>query len=71
MMLEALHRSLIYSKNSRGPKIDPWGTPHVIFKKDVFCPSTSIYCFLSERQLSNHSKLLPLTPYKLSFLRRI
>ena len=35
MMLEALHRSLTYCKNSRGPKIDPWGTPHVIFKKEV------------------------------------
>ena len=49
MMLEALHRSLIYSKNSGGSKIDPWGTPHVIFKKDGVCPSTSIYCFLPER----------------------
>ena len=27
---EHLHRSLIYNMNNRGPRIDPWGTPHVI-----------------------------------------
>ena len=31
IMEETLAISLIYKRNSRGPKIDPCGTPHVIF----------------------------------------
>jgi len=26
--------SLIYIRNSKGPTTDPWGTPHVTFKKE-------------------------------------
>ena len=29
--LEALWRSFTYIKNNSGPRIDPCGTPHVIF----------------------------------------
>ena len=25
---DARARSFIYNKNSKGPKLDPWGTPH-------------------------------------------
>ena len=28
---EMLDKSLIYSINSKGPSIDPWGTPHYIY----------------------------------------
>jgi len=27
-ILAVLHKSLMYNKNSNGPKMDPWGTPH-------------------------------------------
>jgi hypothetical protein len=30
--LETLTMSLIYKMNKRGPRMDPWGTPHLIFK---------------------------------------
>jgi len=26
--------SLIYIRNSKGPTKEPWGTPHVTFKKE-------------------------------------
>ena len=32
--LEALGRSLMYSMKNKGPKMEPWGTPH--FKKPLF-----------------------------------
>ena len=28
---ETLDRSLIYNRNNNGPRMDPWGTPHVTF----------------------------------------
>ena len=28
--LEALGRSLMYSRKNKGPKMEPWGTPHFI-----------------------------------------
>ena len=27
--LQTLARSFIYTKNDKGPKMDPWGTPHL------------------------------------------
>lgn len=30
IMLEALKRLFKYSRNSRGPKMDPCGTPHAL-----------------------------------------
>ena len=30
-MLEALHKSLTYKRNNSGPKIDPCGTPQLMF----------------------------------------
>ena len=31
--------SLIYIRNSKGPTTDPWGMPHVTFKKKRFIVS--------------------------------
>ena len=28
-----LVKSLIYNRKSKGPKIDPWGTPHLVGKE--------------------------------------
>jgi len=36
LKLEAFTMSLIYIRNSKGPTTDPWGTPHVTFKKEDF-----------------------------------
>ena len=35
-IFEALQRSFTYNKNNKGPGIDPWVTPQVIFAKFVF-----------------------------------
>ena len=35
-IFEALQRSFTYIKNNKGPSIDPWETPQVIFAKFVF-----------------------------------
>ena len=35
---EVLGRSLIYSKNNRGPRTDPWGTPHVFERESDLWP---------------------------------
>ena len=29
-LLDDFGRSFIYNKNSRGPRVEPWGTPQVI-----------------------------------------
>ena len=38
-------KSLIYIKNSRGPKIEPWGTPVYIFFSDDLDPFRSTNLF--------------------------
>ena len=35
-IFDALQRSFTYIKNYKGPSIDPWETPQVIFDKFVF-----------------------------------
>ena len=35
-IFDALQRSFTYIKNNKGPSIDPWETPQVIFAKFVF-----------------------------------
>ena len=34
LQLEAFTISLIYTRNSKGPTTNPWGTTHVTFKKE-------------------------------------
>ena len=41
-----LHKSLTYSKNSDGPRIEHCGTPQVIGKKPEPVPLKHTYCFL-------------------------
>ena len=51
---------------SSGPKIDPCGTPHVIFSNPVFpllsLISNLMYYFRPVRQLSNQDKFFPFIP---------
>ena len=28
------HKSLMYNKNNNGPKIDPWGTPYLMYLEE-------------------------------------
>jgi hypothetical protein len=36
--VKAFGKSLVYIINSRGPKTDPWGTPHVVSMRDDVMP---------------------------------
>ena len=40
-------KSFIYSKNNRGPKILPWGTPDSTGKRDKVVLPTLTHCCLS------------------------
>ena len=43
--LQTLARSFIYTKNNKGPKMDPWGTPHLMFI-NLYCSLLYVtYCF--------------------------
>ena len=44
-----LLKTLIYSKNDKGPKTEPSGTPHVIGSCSDITLSINTYCFLLER----------------------
>ena len=44
---DAFGRSLTYTSNRSGPRIDPWGTPQVTYLRSVLLFSLiSIYYFL-------------------------
>ena len=45
--LEALGRSLMYSMKNKGPKMEPWGTPHFIV---CFVEQASLNCTNCWRQ---------------------
>ena len=47
--LDTLARSFMYNKNSSGPNMEPWGTPHVISWHVEFHSLYTTYCSLSER----------------------
>ena len=48
-ILDTLHKSFTYIMKRSGPKIDPWGTPQIISRLDVFIAPACINCFLFER----------------------
>ena len=67
-----LGRSFIYIKNNRGPKIEPYGTPILLFDVlDEYSPSISTTNFrLCKYDLINF-KGTPLIPVFSSFLNKI
>ena len=38
--------SFIYIRNKIGPKMDPWGMPHLIYNRSDWVSYISKYCFL-------------------------
>ena len=46
---EALGKSLIYNKNNKGPRTDPWGTPQVTDRESESWPLTHTNCSLLDR----------------------
>jgi hypothetical protein len=45
----------MYIKNDNGPKMLPWGTPHVIVPASDEIPLLCTYCFLSDKYDKNQS----------------
>ena len=59
----AFDRSLTYTRNRSGPRIDPWGTPQVTYLRSVLLFSPiSMHCFLLDKYLSNHARYLSVMP---------
>ena len=47
---DAFGRSLTYTRNRSGPRIDPWGTPQVTYLRSVLLFSPIwMYCFLLDK----------------------
>ena len=55
-------RSLIYMRNSRGPRTDPCGTPCLMYVDSDVTPLMETHCLLSVRYDLNQSFAKPLTP---------
>jgi len=58
-MDEQLTMSLIYKRNSNGPKIELCGTPQVIYENDDDTPFMLTYCCLSCKYFQTISKVNP------------
>ena len=54
--------SFIYKRNSNGPSVDPWGTPHMISTVSDEIPFTSVYCVRFERYDLTKSNDVPRIP---------
>ena len=48
--------------NSRGPSLDPWGTPALISNKLDLTPSITVHCFLFDKYDVNNWRQLSLIP---------
>ena len=62
-------RSLMFIKNSIGPRTEPWGTPDVTGTVPDFSFSRTTVYVRPERKACIHFKLGPLIPYWCSFSR--
>ena len=60
--LSALCMSLMYIRKSRGPRIDPCGTPQFISRYFDSKPLDFVHCFLLVKYERNHSSEGPLIP---------
>ena len=53
---------ILYIKNDRGPKTDPWGTPAVMFAQEEVWPLSTTLCFLLFTDMS-FSIILKIIPW--------
>ena len=45
-------KSLIYTSNNNGPKIEPCGTPALILAQEETCPLITTLCFVLPKKIS-------------------
>ena len=69
--LDERGRSLMYSINRRGPRIEPWGTPREMFSRELELLPMVTNCFQLVKYDRNHSSSLPSIPYLLSLDNKI
>ena len=69
--LDTLARSLMYNKNSNGPNMKPWGTPHVISWQEELLSLYTTHCSLSERYILNHCNVMSRIPKYSSLVNRM
>ena len=63
--------SLTYNRNKRGPRAEPWGTPHCVIRLSETKLSTAVVCLRSNKYERSQSFTIPRIPQKCSLLRRI
>ena len=61
----------LYKLFSRGPRMDPCGTPQVIGNQEEETPLISVHCTLFDIYVMNQFRQLPLIPYDLKLFRSI
>jgi len=66
----SLAMSLMYSKNNKGPRTVPCGTPDETVLQDDWVPFSVIRWRRHERKDSTHRKVPPRMPYEWSFTKR-
>jgi len=66
----SLAMSLMYSKNNKGPRTVPCGTPDETVRQDDWVPFSVTRWRRDERKDSTHRKVPPHMPYQWSFTKR-
>ena len=56
-------KSLIYTKNDNGPRMEPWGTPALPLAHEEDCPSNTTLCFLFVKTCYKTFSKLPHIPF--------
>ena len=69
-LLRPSAKSLIYIKNRKGPRIEPWGTPTLTSAQDEHWPFKTSLCFLLRRMSRKMLMISPLIPFWRSLKRR-
>ena len=63
LSVQALSRSLMYSRKRKGPITDPCGTPHKTLPFLDVLSRESMYCIRLVKKVSIRLKIFPLKPY--------
>ena len=67
LQLTDFERSSAYRIKSKGPKIDPWGTPEVTERQEKNKPFSDTLCLQVVKKQLNQASRAPPTPYNCSY----
>ena len=54
--------SFVSMRKRSGPRIEPWGTPHLMYPHTECCPSLTILYFMSDQYTISNSSRIPFIP---------